>query len=113
MIAEMFSDFGLDLFQAVLDLLPHSFGKIFVVIEKGIAGFGGDNQTGRHRQAGARHFAQARALSSQQRFVVSTTLFKQVDTEITEGADEARNSTTLHGLGLPYLSLTTLALPKR
>ncbi len=79
MIAEMFSDFGFDLFQAFLNLLPHSFGKIFVVIEKGVAGFGGDNQTRRHRQAGARHFAQACALSSQQRFVVSTTLFKKVD----------------------------------
>ncbi len=70
-VAKFLADLFFNPLQAFLDLVPHAIGKALVVFEKGIAGFGGDDQPGRHRQAGARHLTQAGALAAEQRLVFS------------------------------------------
>ena len=78
-IAKLLADLFFDLLQAFLDLFPHSFRKAFIVFEESIAGFGGDNQTRRHRQTSARHLAKAGAFAAQERLVLAVALFEEVD----------------------------------
>jgi hypothetical protein len=64
-VAKLLANFLFDLLQTFFNLFPHAFGKIFVVLEEGVAGFSGDNEARRHGQAGASHLAKSRAFASE------------------------------------------------
>ena len=78
-IAKLLADLLFNLLQAFLDLFPHAFGKVLVVFEERVAGFGGDDQSRRHGQSGARHFAQAGAFAAEQLLSSTAAFFKEVD----------------------------------
>ena len=78
-IAKLLADLLFDLLQAVLDLFPHAFGKVLVVVEEGVAGFGGHDESGRHGQSGARHLTESGAFSAEQAFVVTGAFVEEVD----------------------------------
>ena len=65
-IAKTLADLLFDLLQAFLNLFPHAVGKILIVFEERIAGFGRNHESGRDRQSGARHLAQARSFAAEQ-----------------------------------------------
>ena len=47
-------------------LLPHALWKLLARVIVGVAGLGGDGESGGHRQSGVGHLGHARALASQQ-----------------------------------------------
>ncbi|KRT63159.1 MAG: hypothetical protein XU10_C0014G0016 [Chloroflexi bacterium CSP1-4] len=65
-IAEALAGLALDFPHRLQDVLPEPVGKLLAGVEVVVAGFGGDGEAGRHRQAGAGHLGQAGALAAEQ-----------------------------------------------
>src|SRR5207245_1889339 len=77
--AELFAGLRLDVVECLDRLLPHAVGEPLAGRVVGIAGFGRNRETGRHRQPGSGHLRHARPLAAQQVPQVLVALFEEVD----------------------------------
>src|ERR1700754_5096675 len=77
-VAELLAGLRLDRAQTFDDLLPHAFWEIFAVGVIGVAGFGRDDEAGRHGQSRARHVGEARALAAEQRGLLAVALLEKI-----------------------------------